>query len=62
MINFDGVTKEETKEHNPLIIHPIYGGSGSGKTNALLYLINHDQILIKFSYMLRIHMKKNINY
>ena len=48
MINFDDVTKEETKEHNPnwpeIPDHPyrilIIGGSGSGKTNSLFNLIN----------------------
>ena len=50
MFNFDYITKEDVKEHNPkwpeipdcpywiLII----GGFGSWKTNALLNLINHE--------------------
>ena len=49
MINFDDYTDENKKEHNlkwPYIPdHPcrilIIGGSGSGKTNALLNLINN---------------------
>ena len=49
MINFDCVTKEDIKEHNPnwseIPDHPymilIVEGSGSGNTNALLNLINH---------------------
>ena len=49
MINFDDVTKENTKEHNtnwPQIPdHPyralIIWCSGSGKTNSLFNLINH---------------------
>ena len=49
MINFDDVTKENIKEHNPnwsqIPDHPyrilICGGSGSGKTNSLINLINH---------------------
>ena len=49
MINFDDVIKEETKEHNPncqeipchLYRILIIGGSGSGKTNSLFSLINH---------------------
>ena len=49
MINFDDVTKENIKEHNPnwsqIPDHPyrilIFGGSGSGKTNSLINLINH---------------------
>ena len=48
MINFDDVTKENTKEHNsnwPQVPdHPykvlINGGSGCGKTNLLFDLIN----------------------
>ena len=48
MINFDDVTKENIKEHNPnwpqIPDHPyrilIIGGSGSGKTNSLFHLIN----------------------
>ena len=50
MFNFDYITKENIKEHNPngpeTPDHPyqilIIGGSGSGKTNALLNLINHE--------------------
>ena len=49
MINFDEYTNENKKEHNlnwPYIPdHPyrilIIGGSGIGKTNALLNLINN---------------------
>ena len=63
MINFDDGTKENTKVYNPnwprLPDHPyrilIIGGSGSGKANSLFNLIIH-QILIKFIYMLKIHM------
>ena len=47
MINFDDYTNENKIEHNPkwpyIPNHPcrilITGGSGSGKTNALLNLI-----------------------
>ena len=50
MFNFYYITKEEIKEHNPywpnIPHHPyrifIVGGSVSGKTNALLNLINHE--------------------
>ena len=50
MINFDNYTTENKTEHNlkwPYIPdHPyriiIVGGSGSGKTNALLNLINNE--------------------
>ena len=49
MIDFEDVTKENIKEHNPswpqVPDYPyrilIIGGSGSGKTNTLLNLINH---------------------
>ena len=49
MINFDDVTRENPKKHNPnwpqIPDHPyrilITGGSCSGKTNSLLNLISH---------------------
>ena len=49
MINFDDYTNENITEHNPkwpyIPDHPyrilIIGSSGSGKTNALLNLINN---------------------
>ena len=72
MFNFNYITKEEIKEHNPNWLeipdHPyrilIIGDSGSQKkqTNALLNLINHEPELIKCFYLLKIHMKQNINY
>ena len=50
MFSFDYITKEDIKEHNPKwpeipdlpyrIL--IVGGSGSGRTNELLNLINHE--------------------
>ena len=50
MFNFDYITKEDIKEHNPkrpeISDHPylilIIRGSGSGKTNVLLNLITHE--------------------
>ena len=47
MINFGDVTKENITEHWPEIPVNLYrilivGGSGSGKTNALLNLINYE--------------------
>ena len=50
MFNFDYITKEDIKDHNPnwpdVPDHPhkmlIVGGSGSGKTNALLNPINSE--------------------
>ena len=64
MINFDDYTNENKIEHNSkwphIPDHPyrilIIGGSGSGKTNALI-----SQILIKYIYMRKIRMKQNIN-
>ena len=57
MINFDNYTSEIKTEHNlkwPYIPdHPyrilIVGGSGSGKTNALLNLINNQSDIDKIS-------------
>ena len=51
MFNFDYITKEDIKEHNPswpkILDHPyiilIVGSSASGKTSALLNLINLNQ-------------------
>ena len=50
MFKLDYITKEDIKEHNPswpeIPDHPyrilIVGGSGSGKTNALLNVINNE--------------------
>ena len=55
MINLDSITNENNKEHNekwPFIPdHPyrilIIGGSGSGKTNTLLNLINEQDDIDK---------------
>ena len=57
MINFDEYTNENKTEHNskwPYIPdHPyrilIVGGSGSGKTNALLNLINNQSDVANIS-------------
>ena len=70
MLNFEDVKKENIKEHNtywPQILdHPykilIFGGSGSGKTNALLNLINHKPYCDKCISMLKIHLKQNTNF
>ena len=40
----------------------IIGYSGSGKTNSLFNLISQQSDTDKFIYMLRIHMKQNINF
>ena len=66
MISFDDYSNENIIEHNPkwsyIPDHPyrilIIAGSGSGKTNASLNLIKISQILIRFIFMQKIHMKK----
>ena len=82
MINFDDYTNENTIEYNskwPYIpVHPyrilIIGGSGSGKTNALLNLINNqsdiDKIYLyakgpyekKYQYLINKREKVGINH
>ena len=67
MINFDKYTNENKKEHNPnwpyIPDHPyrilIIGCSGTGKTNALLNLINNQQDID--ICMQKTLMKININ-
>ena len=76
MINFDNITNENSKEQNekwPYVPDHLYriliiGGSGSGKTNALLNLINEDNIdkiylhaedLSKYKYELLIKKREN---
>ena len=72
MINFDDCTNENIIEHNskwPCIpYHPyrilIIGGSGSGKTNTLLNLINNhpdiDKIYLYAKDPCEINMNMNI--
>ena len=70
MINFDDYANENKTEHNlkwPYIPDNPYriliiGGSGSGKTNALLNLINNRPDIDKIFCTLKIHMKLNINF
>ena len=76
MINFDDCTNENKLEHNskwPYILnHPyrilIVGGSGSGKTNALLNLINNqpdiDKIYLyaKDQYLINKREKVGLDY
>ena len=70
MINCDDYVNENKTKHNskfPYIPdHPyrilIIGGSGSGKTNALLNLINNQPNIDKIICMLKIRMKLNINF
>ena len=67
MINSDDYTNENRTEHNKNWPHTpdkpyriiIIGGSGSGRTNLLLNLIE-GQPLIKYICMLKIRMKGNI--
>ena len=82
MNNLDSITNENNKEHNekwPYIPdHPyrilIIGGSGSGKTNALLNLIKEqddiDKIYLyakdlsepKYEYLIKKHQNAGIKY
>ena len=62
MINLDSIVNDKNEKHNencPYIPdHPyrilIFGGSGSGKTNALLNLINEQRDMTKFTYTQKI--------
>ena len=62
MINLDSITNENNKEHNekwPYIPDYVYriliiGGSGSGKTNALLNLIKEQDDIHKVYFMQKI--------
>ena len=55
MFNFDYITKDNIKEHNPnwpeILDHPyrilILGGSGSGKANACLNLLHNEPDIAK---------------
>ena len=82
MVNFDNDTNENKIEHNPnwpyIPDHPyrilIVGGSGSGKTNALLNLINNqldiDKILLyakdpyeaKYQYLINKREKVGLDH
>ena len=82
MINFDDYTNENKIEHNPnwpyIPDHPyrilIVGGSGSGKANALLNLINNqsdvDNIYLyakdpyekKYQYLIDKHEKVGLDH
>ena len=66
-VAFNGIAfKTKHNKNWPYIPdHPyrilIIGGSGSGKTNLLINLIETNQTLIKYIYTLKIHMNQNIN-
>ena len=69
MIKIDDYVNEQKTEQNKYWPHYsdhsyrilIVGGSGSGKTNVLLNLIEANQTLIKYICMLKIIMQQNIN-
>ena len=67
MINFDDVTNKNRIEHSPNWSHiPDYpyrklitGDPGSGKTNALLKLINYQpDVYRKYLYAKKSHMRE----
>ena len=60
MINFDDVTKENMKEHN-LNWQQILNLDLEKQIHYLIFQVSN-QILIKFIYMLKIRMKRNINF
>ena len=82
MIKFDDVTVEKTKQHNPkwpyIPYQPykvlIIGGSGSGKTNSLLNLINlqpdidkiylyvKDPLAAKYQFLINKREKAGLKY
>ena len=70
MINFDEYTNENKKEHSlnwPYIPdHPyrilIIGGLGTGKTNALLNLINNQQDIYKIYLYAKDHYEDKYQY
>ena len=70
MINFDDVTKENIKEHNPnwpqIFDHPyrmlIIGGSGCGKTNSSFNLISHQPDIDKVFLYVKDLYEENVNF
>ena len=70
MINFNLVTKENIKEHNPnwpqTLDHPyrilIIGGSESKKTNSIFNLISQQPYIDKVYLYAKDTWKQNINF
>ena len=70
MIDLDSITHENNKEHNkkwPYIPDYPYrilriGGSGSGKTNALLHLIKEQTDIDKINLYPKDLSKPNMNF
>ena len=69
MINLDSITNKNNKKHNEkwsyIPDHPyriiIIGGSGSGKTNALINLINEQNDIDRIYFYARDLSEPNIN-
>ena len=72
MINFDHITEENIKEHNPnwpkAPDHPyrilVIGSSGSGKTNSFFNLISHiqDPYEVKYQFLINIRESIGLNH
>ena len=70
MINFNLVTKENIKEHNPnwpqTLDHPysilIIGGSESKKTNSIFNLLSQQPYIDKVYLYAKDTWKQNINF
>ena len=69
MFNFDYITKEDMKKHNPnwpeIPARPyrilVVGGSVSGKTNALLNLTNNEPYTDKIFFICERSIRRKIS-